>query len=350
MSIKSTWTPIQPPKPSNKPLSTTPDSRPTPIRVLTYNVWFDNMFQEQRTRDLLRIIQEENPDVLCFQEVTMKFQRIMHKDPYWKENWTMTKFEDQSVMVGESWYGTAIAVKKALHKSFVCKAFLVKFKGTQTGRCLTVVELKPRTFVAQPILVSTVHLDYTPELRKRHFRIAIDTLSGSSPDKPIPSFICGDTNIDSYNEIQPLLDAGFVDSWIATHPPTPVAPATSPFSDPTSGATATPPPEYSPDLIHVDPTYGQTGVHLPGKPKKENVRRLDYLMCRNMNVKTAKLVGTEPIDKDKVNLSFGNEEQKALEGVKVWPSDHVGVLVDLEVVWNGIGAEDTVSAESQSLI
>ncbi|KAG9034552.1 hypothetical protein FS837_002169, partial [Tulasnella sp. UAMH 9824] len=62
MNIKSSWTPIQPPKPSNKPLSTTPDSRPTPIRVLTYNIWFDNMFQEQRARDLLRIIQEENPD------------------------------------------------------------------------------------------------------------------------------------------------------------------------------------------------------------------------------------------------------------------------------------------------
>lgn len=85
----------------------------------------------------------------------MKFQRIIHKDPYWKENWTMTKFEDQSIMVGESWYGTAIAVKKALHKSFVCEAFLVKFKGTQTARCLTVVELKPRTFVAQPVSAST---------------------------------------------------------------------------------------------------------------------------------------------------------------------------------------------------
>lgn len=69
-------------------------------------------------------------------------------------------------------------------------------------------------------------------------------------------------------------------------------------------------------------------------------------------MKSAKLVGTEPIDPDKVNLSFGNEEQKALEGVKVWPSDHVGVLVDLEVVWNGsgIGAEETLSAESESLI
>lgn len=66
----------------------------------------------------------------------------------------MTKFEDQSVVVGESWYGTAIAVKKALHKSFVCEAFLVKFKGTQTARCLTVVELKPRTFVAQPVSAS----------------------------------------------------------------------------------------------------------------------------------------------------------------------------------------------------
>lgn len=198
--------------------------------------------------------------------------------------------------------------------------------------------------------MSTVHLDYTPELRKRHFRIAMDTLSNSSPDKPIPSLVCGDTNIDSYAELQPLLDAGFVDSWIATHPPTPDASDFSPFADIATGATNTPPPEYSPDLIRVDPTYGQTGVQLPGKARKENVRRLDYLMCRNMNVKGSKLVGTEPIDKDKVNLSFGNEEQKALEGVMVWPSDHVGVLVDLEVVWNASSVENAESAENESLI
>ena len=39
------------------------------VRILTYNIWFENITKE-RMDCILKIIQEKDPDFICLQEVT----------------------------------------------------------------------------------------------------------------------------------------------------------------------------------------------------------------------------------------------------------------------------------------
>jgi len=152
------------------------------------------------------------------------------------------------------------------------------------------------------LLVATSHLDYTPQIRATQFASAISTLS-TTPT----SVFCGDTNIDTYPELEPLLSAGYTDSWLDTH---------SDFAS-------------SPDLREVGVTFGTAGLRGSHSPKNSEgpPRRLDYVMARGMKVKKCELVGGEPIPKEKWAMS--SEEQEL--DLEVYVSDHLGVLVDVEL-------------------
>ena len=153
------------------------------------------------------------------------------------------------------------------------------------------------------LLIGTSHLEYAPEIRATQLASSIFTLSATPT-----SVFCGDTNIDTYPELEPLLSAGYVDAWLETHPD---------FVN-------------SPDLREVGVTFGIAGLHEAGSPigPEGSPRRLDYVMARGMKVKKCELVGGELIPKEK--WATGLEEQKL--DLEVYVSDHLGVLADVELV------------------
>lgn len=117
---------------------------------------------------------------------------------------------------------------------------------------------------------------------------------------------CGDTNIDTYPELDILTSAGYVDSWLETH------------SDLAS----------SPDLRAVGVTFGTVGLRGDDWPSDDGPpRRLDYVMTRGMKVRKCELVGSELIPKDKWAT---NSDDRELD-LDVYVSDHLGVLVDVEL-------------------
>ena len=146
-------------------------------------------------------------------------------------------------------------------------------------------------------------MDYTPQIRATQFASAISTLSATPT-----SVFCGDTNIDTYPELDPLLSAGYIDSWLETH---------SDFAN-------------SPDLREVGATFGNAGLCVPGSlnNKEGPPRRIDYVMVRGMRVKECELVGSKPIPKEEWAT---NLEEQGLD-LEVYVSDHLGVLVDVELV------------------
>jgi len=145
-------------------------------------------------------------------------------------------------------------------------------------------------------------LDYTPEIRATQFAASISTLSATPT-----SVFCGDTNIDTYPELEPLLSAGYVDSWLDTHPD---------FAN-------------SPNLRDVGVTFGIAGLREAGSLIGTDgpPRRLDYVMARGMKVKGCELVRGDLIPKKK--WATGPEEQKL--DLEVYVSDHLGVLTDVEL-------------------
>jgi endonuclease/exonuclease/phosphatase family metal-dependent hydrolase len=159
-----------------------------------------------------------------------------------------------------------------------------------------------RTSSPHQLLIATSHLDYTPQIRATQFASVISTLSAT----PTTVF-CGDTNIDTYLELEPLLSAGYVDSWLDTH---------SDFAN-------------SPDLREVGVTFGTAGLRGSHSPSKGGgpPRRLDYVMARSLKVKKCELVGDKPIPKERWITS---SEEQELE-LEVYVSDHLGMLVDVEL-------------------
>lgn len=50
---------------------------PSPSRILTWNVWFKQVYQEERAVALLKIAEELNPHILALQEITPAFLEIL---------------------------------------------------------------------------------------------------------------------------------------------------------------------------------------------------------------------------------------------------------------------------------
>jgi hypothetical protein len=122
------------------------DGSPDPIalRILTWNIWFDTRYKQQRTSALIATIKSLSPlpDVCCFQECTAGFELQLQGDDWWKGTWAMTKCADQFAMTGFH-YGTMVFVRRELvgRAGLKAKAWFEPFRISQTGRGLLVLEL-----------------------------------------------------------------------------------------------------------------------------------------------------------------------------------------------------------------
>ena len=117
-----------------------------PLRILTWNVWFENLLKQQRTSALIATIKllSPLPDVCCFQECTSGFELQLEGDDWWRKTWAMTKCADQFAVTGFR-YGTMMFVRRELvgKMEFKAKAWFEPFEVSQTGRGLLILELTP---------------------------------------------------------------------------------------------------------------------------------------------------------------------------------------------------------------
>ena len=121
-------------------------SNPVSLRILTWNIWFENLFKRQRTSALIATIKSLNPipDVCCFQECTSGFELQLEEDDWWRKTWAMTKCADQFAVTGSN-YGTMMFVRRELvgKMEFKAKVWFEPFEVSQTGRGLLIMELTP---------------------------------------------------------------------------------------------------------------------------------------------------------------------------------------------------------------
>ena len=125
-----------------------PEESPDPLsfRILTWNIWFETLYKEERTTALIETIKSLNPlpDVCCFQECTAGFERQLQADDWWRITWAMTKCADQFAVTHFS-YGTMVFARRELIEKmeFTAKAWFEPWEVSQTGRGLLVLELTP---------------------------------------------------------------------------------------------------------------------------------------------------------------------------------------------------------------
>jgi hypothetical protein len=117
---------------------------PISLRILTWNIWFENLLKQQRTSGLIATVKSLNPlpDVCCFQECTAGFELQLQEDDWWRKTWAMTRCADQFAVTGFH-YGTMLFVRRELvgKQKFKAKARFEPFEASPTGRGLLVLEL-----------------------------------------------------------------------------------------------------------------------------------------------------------------------------------------------------------------
>ena len=159
------------------------------LRVLTWNVWFDNHEFNRRAHAMFRVFEQLSPDVICLQEVTPKFCHLLHqearRDRSWLSSYVCTDKDFSGISVDP--YSVMILCKSKYTPVFSEHEF-----PTEMNRKLLVstICLSNEKFVH----IGTVHLESLnyPRVRQQQLEVCAQALPCDS------SILCGDFNFCSY--------------------------------------------------------------------------------------------------------------------------------------------------------
>ena len=243
---------------------------------LTYNIWHDQSNFEERSTELLKIIQESSADFVCLQEVTEPFLEKL-KESKW---------------VQDEYYIPDIPITKdtTLILSKMPCWFYTKEIPTRMNRFLLYAEVEVN---GTPIAVANVHLESfaNGQCRKSQLDATFSELS-SYPKV----FILGDFNFDWITENK-YIASNYVDIWPLLRPNAPgyTMPKTHDFI------------AWRPDRVLVK---------MNTKYKPISIRR----------------VGMEPLPKfQEDELSLENVDEPDEHAIRT-PSDHFGLLFSMEML------------------
>jgi len=261
------------------------ESRPaSKLRVVTWNVWFDEYFKDARMESLVREVLSVAPDVACLQEVLPRFSAALRACGPLAALYDISPFDVAP-------YGVMILARRDLQV-----AFIQEDMPSMMGRTLLVASCQAR---CPGLIVATVHLESLNSERTRRAQLLL------ASERLLPfqrAVLCGDFNFDS---------AKTYGDWNRG------APARAPEELENCVLT-----EVLPDYVDAWPAvHGDgEGITFDGAANPlcvsdgDERMRYDRVMVRRggLRLEAAALLGTAPIND---------------AGVR--PSDHFGVQVDL---------------------
>ncbi len=247
------------------------------IRLLTYNIWFDQKFAKTRMQMLGSIIEQLDPDVIAFQEVTVQLLG------YLKESQWSLKYPYWSAAPPSARYYTMMCSKSGRE--------FRRFSHPQTtmGRDILIGTPISGPIEGAPIeaglVVVTSHFESLPDMSIQREEQIRETIRRFASTRNV--LVMGDTNIsDAADGPNIYLPGAWRDAWLSTG------------RTHEAGFTRTPENPMSP----------------PIGPNK-NGNRLDRMFVR--------LSDYEIVDMQVV----GNQEDPENPGIR--PSDHYGLCATL---------------------
>jgi len=266
------------------------DRPETTLRMLSWNVWFDDLWAHQRQRAVLKELLRAAPDVACLQEVLPGFAAAVRECG---ELLSLYDVSPQDVRP----YGVLLLVRRELGA-----VFPDKWLPSHMARRLVSAELRGRW---PGMFITSVHLESLNHrnVRKQQLSEAAEWMRGRSH-----SILCGDFNFD---------DTKTWGDWKQQEP-------------------AHPPQELENHVLleelpgHLD-CWREVNPQEPGYTfdgKANPINCHDPEECMRYDRVMANVAGFMP----KAATLLGTD---ALEEAQDWglrPSDHFGLLVDLEVL------------------
>ena len=272
--------------------------------IVTWNIWFANLYWRERLRATLVETLEQSPHVVSFQEVTQNVHSIMLHCDYWRQWYDPTEERlpcsyDCSIWIRKSDATTRTTTTNDNGRTpaginvAATNTSMVQIP-TIYGRRGLYVDLKllpPASDDETKIRVMTTHLESGMNKGDTR-RKQLDTLQKAAAADRIPTFLVGDMNIDpSYPENSALPGQ---DLWHVTH-----------RDD----------PGFTEDTYINEMRFWAHG----GKTKRVRYDRIMLLNSKpNHRVVDVKLLGATP---------FQHPNGQSL----LWPSDHFGLVARLEL-------------------
>eukprot|EP00475_Leptophrys_vorax_P039566 TRINITY_DN7167_c0_g1_i1.p2 TRINITY_DN7167_c0_g1~~TRINITY_DN7167_c0_g1_i1.p2 ORF type:complete len:338 (+),score=84.72 TRINITY_DN7167_c0_g1_i1:1163-2176(+) len=176
----------------------------TSFSIVTYNVWFDNSYKQERAAALLALIESLTPtvDVFCFQEVTVGFLEIVKQLEWIRNSFYLSEIGDRSINP----YGVIIGSR------FPPAKFEMHELPTQMGRKLVKMFVK---IGGVDMEIATVHLE---SLGNAQTRIQQLNIIWRTFESTKDALFMGDTNIyDGHVECKSF-DPSFTDLWPKLNP------------------------------------------------------------------------------------------------------------------------------------
>lgn len=172
------------------------------IKLLTYNIWFSDIYINKRINLLVKLVNEKNPDVICFQEVRKDVLAVLVNKLKSYKYWETSLNEDK-------YYGVVI-----FSKFKKVKTNIFKFKKTNMDRHFIIMELNlDNNF---KINIVTTHLE--SEFKIKDYKDSFKYFQFNNLLKYLKNFnnvvICGDMNISEKENNLFKLDNYWSDCWI----------------------------------------------------------------------------------------------------------------------------------------
>lgn len=188
------------------------------LRVLTFNIWFADRHQAERTEELLRILDAADADVVALQEVTERSASWILSSPMVRDRYLVTS---PSLVTLENWYGMMTLVARRLqgiHRAEYC-SFGSPLSTLGRGLLRVDVAIEAKASIS----VGNVHLEspvqgVTADHRASQLRLCTSLLQQpaamSSADASIQGCILvGDFNFVDEAESARIGERGFLDCW-----------------------------------------------------------------------------------------------------------------------------------------
>ncbi|CAD8145815.1 unnamed protein product [Paramecium pentaurelia] len=172
------------------------------ISILTYNVWFEKHNFNERVIEILKIIQQNNCDLVCLQEVTRNFQIMMSNDKFIQQNYYIT---------GNVIKDYGILILSKFKPKFINELVF----NSQFGRTFLYIECQINM---HSLIIGTSHLEsmvYNENARFEQLKYVYKEL-----EKYKNVIIMGDFNLETQKD-ELSISPAYVDLWKHLYPDNP---------------------------------------------------------------------------------------------------------------------------------
>lgn len=180
---------------------------------MTYNIqsWDVN---ERRINGIIDLIKRHNPDVICFQEVTIFWYSLLKKE--FKDSYIFTgrdRFYGDKVQIKRDFERNCVAFKKDRFKAVKCRTYWLgpdiyrpsRFEGAYFNRIFTTAVLFDKNTKKKIQVISTHFDDRFPEIRAKQGVILSDYVKRQKGPVILTGDFNGEPTENAYKTVKTVL-------------------------------------------------------------------------------------------------------------------------------------------------